>query len=299
MLDTDLKELALTPEATPLQLSHEVNAIEAELKALLLDVFNSKQAESFFNANVAAVPFLGGLSIIRQAIVRDGLSVVRSIDNQAMSHFLLKAWLGKNHQNRGLYFYQSYLNMIYPKAVEMYQQWQDKNMSYPNGLLEQDNGNAYLTSRVLTKINLGAIEDELDVSIDNLVTASSTATHILPARLVPIFDFYIDFCGKPKKQITQNFVGKALNFNGETILSVSDCLSAKQICHAQSMQTMQDYRAITVQKSVNAKSFASSAYKAIVTDNRSCTVTKTAYAVVKTNARPNLFFTMTDVRRVS
>jgi len=173
-----LLEVQDVPALAPLVHSHEANDLEAELKALFVELFEAhvRPAERFIN--LAGVPHLGDFSLVEAAVKTEGLAILRKQDEAAM-RYLYKAWRGRN-QKRGLAMLKLYLQLLWPDAWTCHQMWCRSLSLYPLGLAETRVGGTYfLTSRVKVTIDANAAENGLDVG----ATAASLRS-VTPARIV-------------------------------------------------------------------------------------------------------------------
>lgn len=187
--DFDLKSLALLTKKIPLQKSWEVNEYETELKELLLDIAHKIYIKKLFDANVIGAPYLGSLDLVRDSVVNDGLTVVRSIGDEVTNHYLLKSWLGKNSQGRGLEFLETYLQLQFPNSATVTQLWHDKHIEYPNALRHtKEKEDDFLTSRIFIEIDLAKVIQYSGVSgvpVGGLSDLRNNVTNVLPARIIP------------------------------------------------------------------------------------------------------------------
>jgi hypothetical protein len=115
------------PSLAPLQRSHDANTLEAELKQLVLFLFETHLRDAERELNVYGVPHLGSLSLIERHVKREGLALIRT-EEQAM-RYLYKAWRARNPK-RGLHFLRMYLQLLWPNGWIVEQLWQDKNKPY-------------------------------------------------------------------------------------------------------------------------------------------------------------------------
>jgi len=199
----DLRHLALLPIKKPLIKSHEVDNFETELKALMLELAKQFYSERLFDANVIGAAYLGSLDIVRRSIINDGLTVIRSIGDEATNHYLLKSWLSKNSQQRGLEFLESYLQLQFPNSAAVTQLWHEYGFEYPSALKNISNKSSdWLTSRIFIEISIDKL---LEFSKSSVAPAKALISelrrdviNIIPARLVPIayYGIDIDTCEK-------------------------------------------------------------------------------------------------------
>lgn len=164
------------PDLLPLRHSHEANQVEAELKAVFMDLVANYVRERERNIHTLGVPHLGGQDQFERAVKQDGLALLRAGDQRAM-RYLFKAWKARNPK-RGLHILRLYLQLLWPNSWECNQQWQDKSAPYPTALSDTDGGNHYLTSRVRVKISAG-ITDGSDVAV-----VAPALRSVVPAKVL-------------------------------------------------------------------------------------------------------------------
>ncbi|WP_428383708.1 hypothetical protein [Nevskia ramosa] len=134
----------------PLADSHAADAVEEELKALFIRVFEETLRPVERRINALGMPHVGDFALIERSIKADGLAMYRGADRGAM-RYLYKAWRS-NNPRRGLGFMRTYLQLLFPNSATIVQQWQDKSKPYPTALSDIDGGNHFLTSRVSVRL---------------------------------------------------------------------------------------------------------------------------------------------------
>jgi hypothetical protein len=176
----DFKNAKL-PELKPLANSFSVDDAEAELTRLFLDLFKTYLAEDTFDANVMGAAHLGTLDLVKRMVNKDGLVLIEGDREETATRYLYKAWKSRNNQSRGLYFLETYLQMLFPNAVSVYQQAQDKNYAYPTKLIRAQGSNPvthYWTSRIRVVL------DSSKAAWDQVDKMHPVLLSIVPARLV-------------------------------------------------------------------------------------------------------------------
>lgn len=161
----------------PLRRSHEATALEAELKALLIQLYEDTMREQADDINVYGAPHLGSFSLVERGITEDGLTVLRQNDEAAI-RYLFKAWRHRNPQ-RGFHFLRTYLAIIFGDVSNVTQMWQSKDQPYPTGLKSlgeigfsgETEDDYYLTSRVAVDIDTEVIPDRVVQSLRTTVAA--------------------------------------------------------------------------------------------------------------------------------
>ncbi|HWX01361.1 hypothetical protein [Collimonas sp.] len=180
------------PSLAPLQRSHDANALEAELKQLVLFLFKTHLRDAERELNVYGVPHLGSLPLIERHVKREGLALIRT-EEPAM-RYLYKAWRARNPK-RGLHFLRMYLQLLWPNGWIVEQLWQDKSKPYPTALSSASSiGSAdpsathYLTSRIRVSID---DEGELGMNIPMVAPALRAviaAKYVLQLSLLKHFE---------------------------------------------------------------------------------------------------------------
>jgi hypothetical protein len=213
------------PRLLPLENSYAENDVEADLKALFLDLFRNMLAPDVFDVNVLGAAHLGSFDLVRQSVNTDGLVLLQGDREEAATRYLYRAWKSGNVQGRGLHFLRTYLQMLFPNECEVEQLWHDKNEPYPTAMRtkipslswwlhqvgepglkldgawgigrpiedadparadrEIDTRGMFLTSRIL--ISLG-----FDVNTTDVSKLIQVIKDVIPARLVPEFRFWLN-----------------------------------------------------------------------------------------------------------
>ena len=163
------------PDLRPLRNSHEADQIEAELKALFIELFEAhiRPGERF--VNLLGAPHLGGFDLIEAAAKPDGLSMIRGDDDGRM-RYLFKAWRARNHK-RGLTMLQTYLQMLWPNAWSAVQLWCRSAEDYPAIMADSERPGHFLTSRVRVRIADEAVKEDI-------ARVNAALRTVVPARMV-------------------------------------------------------------------------------------------------------------------
>lgn len=164
------------PALAPLENSQEFNELESELKKLFMFLWQNTLRGYEDQINAAGMAHLGPVDLLEQAIKSDGLALVRKADEESM-RYAFKAWRARNPK-RGLHMLRCYLQMLWPNGWKATQMWAPKGGTYPEGLVESDGGNHYLTSRVQVEID-GTSSDGADV-----LQVANALRSVVPARIV-------------------------------------------------------------------------------------------------------------------
>lgn len=169
----------LQPTLKPLADSHDASDLDAETKALFMDLFESYIRITERRINTYGTPHLGDITVIERAIKQDGLSLFRRDDttDKFMAE-ILRGWRSI-HSRRGLGFLRFYLQMLWPNAFEIKDYWQIKNVAYPNGLSIIEGPDKFLTSRKIVHLFAGQVTDPTEV-----VKIQAALRQIVPARIV-------------------------------------------------------------------------------------------------------------------
>lgn len=215
---------AQLPRLLPLEASYSENEVEADLKRLFIDLFNSKLSAESFDANVLGVAHLGSFDLVRKAINIDGLALLQGDREEAATRYLYRAWKSGNVQGRGIHFLRTYLQLLYPNLCRVDQLWHDKTQAYPKSTVAvgaRSNYWLYAVGETGLKLNgawkVGASRPEaewaaeraripnaegmfltsrIEIALDFSVTVQniSTLMHILrsviPAKFVLQFRFW-------------------------------------------------------------------------------------------------------------
>lgn len=181
--------MELTPLA-PLQASAEYwdedseSSIEAELKQLFIALF-----EQFLRTNFRRIDHFGyphlldapDFETVQRFIKLDGLSLLnRETNNQPYMREVFRAWRGQ-HSRRGLGFLEFYLQMLWPNAWQIKQQYHPiaTANNYPNNITNDEIANSFLTSRVAVLIDPSEVTDPSEV-----VKMIPALRRVVPARIV-------------------------------------------------------------------------------------------------------------------
>lgn len=166
------------PALAPIVHSHEADELEAELKALFVNLFETHIRPDERFVNLVGVPHLGAFELVEAAVKTEGLAILRRQDEAAM-RYLYKAWRGRN-QKRGLSMLTLYLQLLWPGAWTCDQMWCRRLDGYPQGLsVTQVSEGYFLTSRVNVTIDAQADVGAIDVA----ATAASLRS-VIPARIL-------------------------------------------------------------------------------------------------------------------
>ncbi|MCK9394233.1 MAG: hypothetical protein M0Q44_01415 [Methylobacter sp.] len=173
---------AQLPALTPLRNSFVRDEVEADLKQIFLNLFESQLAADVFDVNVLGMPHLGSLDLVRRSVNADGLVLFPGEREEAATRYVYRAWKARNMQGRGLFFLKTYLQLLYPGYWDVEQQMQDKALPYPTALYDRsthgNDADKYLTSRLHIRLNVAG-------NINNVESIIPVISSILPARFVP------------------------------------------------------------------------------------------------------------------
>ena len=166
------------PALAPIVHSHEADDLEADLKALFIELFETYIRPDERFVNLVGVPHLGAFELVEAAVKTEGLAILRKQDEAAM-RYLYKAWRGRN-QKRGLSMLKLYLQLLWPGAWTCDQMWCRSLSDYPQRLsVTQVSESYFLTSRVNVTIDAQADTGGVDVA----ATAASLRS-VIAARIV-------------------------------------------------------------------------------------------------------------------
>ncbi len=145
----------------PLQQSAEYDQLEAELKALVISLWQKNLADRALDVSLHGMPHLGSKDLILKTLKQDGIANFNTINlTEDNARYLLMAFHHCN-QKKGTHFLETFLKCTWGNDFEIHQLWQKKDVEYPKALkTEQEisdeglDGNDYfLTSRL--RIELG------------------------------------------------------------------------------------------------------------------------------------------------
>ena len=130
----------------PLSKSHRDDQLEDDIYKVFQSIFEKYIRPYERDLNVHAVPHLGSFDLVSRSVEKDGLSLINN-DEESVMRYLYKAWKARNPK-RGLSFVKLYLRLLFGGNADIYQMWQRKGLPYPEYLIESDDGDSFLTSRV-------------------------------------------------------------------------------------------------------------------------------------------------------
>lgn len=151
----------------PLQRSAVADDVEAEFKALFLQLYKDRIDPGVNELALYGMPHLGSIGIIERYVSGDGLAVLRTTTVEQIRH-LFHAWRYNNPQ-RGTTFLAAYLNVLFGPVYTIEQLWCHKNGQYPadcldQGEIESAGGNLddyYLTSRLRVDIETQIVPERI------------------------------------------------------------------------------------------------------------------------------------------
>lgn len=190
----------------PLAESAAYDDVEAQLKALFMDVFEDMLRAAERRINNLGMPHNGDFQLVERSIKQDGLSLYRGADEGAM-RYLHKAWRARNPR-RGFAFARAYLQLLFPNTSTLTQLWQDKSQPYPTALAERDGGNHFLTSRVRVRI-ASAPSTQAVLSIISALRSTMPARAVVNIQIVSddLFDNSTAVANGAAGQLLGRYVG--------------------------------------------------------------------------------------------
>lgn len=165
-----------TPDMRPLRESHEADALESELKAMFIDLLDEFVRPAERMTNTVGIPHIGAFAQMERAVSSEGLALQRRGDQNAM-RYVFRSWRARNPK-RGLHMLRTYLQLLWPNGWEMHQQWSKNGVPYTSELSETDEGDHFLTSRVMVFVHT-ATTDGADVA-----SVAPSLRSVVPARIV-------------------------------------------------------------------------------------------------------------------
>lgn len=164
------------PDLVPLRESHEADQMEAELKALFIELFEQFIRPGEREINTIGTPHLGPFEQFERAVKTEGLALVRRGDEESM-RYLLRAWKARNPK-RGLHMLRLYLRMLWPLGWSVEQLWCPVAGAYPVDVTPTEQPGHFLTSRVRVTISS-------DVSSgQELASVAPALRSVVPARML-------------------------------------------------------------------------------------------------------------------
>jgi hypothetical protein len=166
------------PDLQPLVASHEADDLEAELKALFKQMFDTYIRPDERYVNVLGMPQHGPRALVESSLAADGLAIYRGADTASgAGAYLLRAWRAKNPK-RGRHLLETYLQLLWPNVWKADQMWQDTGEDYPTALATEQTEDHFLTSRIEVTLPARATTGGDANAIASGLRAS------LPARMV-------------------------------------------------------------------------------------------------------------------
>lgn len=252
---------AQLPRLLPLEQSFTVDAVESDLRQLLVDLFGSRLAASVFDANVLGAAHLGSFDLVRRSVNVDGLALLQGDREESSTRYLYRAWKSGDVQGRGLHFLRTYLQLLFPNDCDVVQMVHESadGKEYPNWLhrltpgysmhiwrlgeddcyldgswnlgeeyyhrdeyVEEDEYNYYhLFLTSRIEVTLG--ESVSPKSIDQL---KGILSRCIPARLVISFRFWRDRVLSEPDDIDRWYLGEDAGYLGDKVLTtVSDWIN--------------------------------------------------------------------------
>lgn len=174
---------AQLPSLVPLQRSFAADDVENDLRNLFIDLFEQMLADKSFDLNVIGVGHLGSLDLVRRLVNFDGLALIDGEREETATRYLYKAWKARNRNGRGLFFLETYLQLLYPNGFAVEQMAQAKSGTYPHQLspLSRADSTKYSTSRIRVAL------DAYKATWENVLKMEPILRSIIPARLVLYF----------------------------------------------------------------------------------------------------------------
>jgi hypothetical protein len=183
---------------TALERSHSVNDVEKQLKQLFIAIFDDLLLDKFTDASYLGAPTHASFEQLKISAAFSGLEHITTGLTKVQLQHLYKIWSTRN-QDRGFYFFNAILQAFFPNRFTIAQVWHSKALTYPSNPLPANDPDAFLTSRINITIF------DLDGNIIDSPKLRRMATHILPARIVPIFVVNTSLDELPNNGKTDNF----------------------------------------------------------------------------------------------
>lgn len=159
----------------PLAESHEANALEAEFKAAVMEVFETMIRPRLTAVNTYGIAHRADFEVIERFVKADGLVMERA-NAEPFLAALYRAWRARNPR-RGTHFLRHYLQLLYPNAWTVTQLWQPVGQVYPNGADGVEGPGKFLTSRLRVTVNTPDPSEDLPKLVGSFRA-------VIPARFV-------------------------------------------------------------------------------------------------------------------
>ena len=175
-----------TTSLIPVTNNEEYAVVADAMRSVINDVYNETLKAGIDELLQYGAPWVSqDASFIIRFLSLAGVDATNPLNGKPNeAALILKAWLSKKHK-RSYRFLEYYLQMLYPDAFEIKQQWHPKDSEYPTALTTEQDNNCYLTSRLAviihTKINKNT----------NLASYLYTLQSIVPARFVLDIEYFM------------------------------------------------------------------------------------------------------------
>lgn len=161
----------------PLSKSWAVDANEAELRDLFIQLYGDTLKVKADEINVYGAPHIGPFSLIEREVARDGLTVLRTTSEESIRHLFL-SWRFRNPR-RGTHFLRTYLQVLFGSVFEINQLYQKKSEPYPTALASaqeiaisgQSLDDYFLTSRLRVDIETDTVPTRVQTAARTAVAA--------------------------------------------------------------------------------------------------------------------------------
>ncbi len=165
-----------TQQLAPLANSYVADALEADLKALFMSLFETFIRSGERAVNSSGFPQQSAIDQFERAVKSDGMAMIRRSNDNTM-RYLFRAWKARN-PGRGLHMLRAYLQLLWPNGWEMYQQWHHPTTAYPTALSDTQVPGYFLTSRIKVSITSS------DSSGTDVVAVTASLRSVLAARFL-------------------------------------------------------------------------------------------------------------------
>lgn len=150
--------------------------MEAELKALFIQLFEQFIRPAEREINTVGTPHLGPFEQFERAVKTEGLALVRRGDEDSM-RYLFRAWKARNPK-RGLHMLRLYLRLLWPLGWSVEQLWCPVAGVYPNDVTPTEAPGHFLTSRVRVTISSEVSSGQ------ELASVAPALRSVVPARML-------------------------------------------------------------------------------------------------------------------
>ncbi|TDR30354.1 hypothetical protein [Hydromonas duriensis] len=146
---------------TPLQQSAAYDAVEAQLKALTIRLWQKHMADAAQDISVYCAPHWGSRDLMLKNLKNDGIASFNTVNLERDNARYLLLAERHNNQKRGLHFLRTFIKCAWGNDFQINQLWQKKSEPYPTCLKTadeitaegEDRNDYFLTSRLSIELS--------------------------------------------------------------------------------------------------------------------------------------------------